>query len=192
MADYRVSTEQLTSIADAIRQKGHTTQSLRFPNGFAAAVAALPAGGGSGGVDTTDATATAADILSGKTAYAGGIKLTGSLVPDGFQMLTDTVTFEEETSQLILNDLPFTPQGAVMLHRHGDNGSYYVRNSNTLLFGFGTTENTDNFALSWRSQLTGGSRDVSSNFYVVLNGSALILATDSWLKGPYVYLIWGK
>lgn len=43
-------------------------------------------------LDTTDVNATARDIRSGKTAYAGGSKITGTLIPGSTTLITKTAT----------------------------------------------------------------------------------------------------
>ncbi len=52
---------------------------------------------GSGGVDTSDATATSADILSGKTAYVNGAKITGSY---GIATATVVATSSSDASSI--------------------------------------------------------------------------------------------
>ena len=47
---------------------------------------------GGGGIDTTDATATANDILSGKTAYAGGQKIMGNIAFAPAKIITPSIT----------------------------------------------------------------------------------------------------
>lgn len=55
MAERIVQEESLTTVADAIRAKGGTTDALSFPTGFADAISAIQAGGGGGegGEDNT-------------------------------------------------------------------------------------------------------------------------------------------
>lgn len=50
MTDYVVQDTQLTSVADAIRAKGRTSDPLAFPDGFVDAVEAIPTGGWGGSV----------------------------------------------------------------------------------------------------------------------------------------------
>lgn len=56
MADYIVTSEELTSVANAIREKNGTSSSLSWPNGFVSGIGSGGGGGGSSDFSTAEVT----------------------------------------------------------------------------------------------------------------------------------------
>lgn len=82
---------------------------------IAATVDSLPEAGSGVGLDTSDATATASDILSGKTAYVKGAKITGNIAFQAARTITPGVMDQVAISAGLYASGSITVKGDVNL-----------------------------------------------------------------------------
>ena len=158
MAKYYTTTEELTGIADAIREKGNTSAPLAFPDGFTSAINAIPTSSSSGPIGKNDVTfydyegtivaSYSASEFASLSAMPNNPTHTGLIAQGWNWSLSDAKTYVAKYGELNIGQMYITESGAteIDIELIGKNSTLYfsvcVNGTMTIDWGDNTTPDT--------------------------------------------------